>query len=60
MRIAKSTRERIAHVKNEASIPKTHLKQLLTRLEEHGGTKAICRQLEDVIARLESWQRQRF
>ena len=59
MKIAKSTKERIAHIKNEASTPKSHLIQLLARLEEHAGTKAICKQLGDVIGRLEHWQNTR-
>lgn len=57
MKIAKNTKERIAHIKAEATTPKQHLNQLLARLEEHAGTKAICRQLNDVIARLETWQK---
>jgi hypothetical protein len=56
MKIAKNTKERIAHVKNEANKPKSELIRLLARLEEHAGTKKICRQLEDVIGRLEQWQ----
>ena len=56
MKIAKSTKERIYHVKTEATASKNHLKMLLARLEEHAGTKAICKQLEDVIVRLEHWQ----
>lgn len=58
MKIAKNTKERIAHIKNEASAPKQELKQMLARLEEHPGTKAICRKLDDVIKRLDNWQRQ--
>lgn len=59
MKLAKSTKERIAHIKNEASTSKSHLMNLLARLEEHAGTKAVCRQLNDVIGRLDHWQNTR-
>lgn len=56
MKLARSTKERIAHIKNEASTPKNQLMRLLAQLEEHPGTKAICKSLGDVIGRLEHWQ----
>lgn len=56
MRIGRSTKERIALAKAEATQSKTHLQTLLARLEEHPGTKRICRQLEQVIEKLEDWQ----
>ena len=56
MKIAKNTKERIAFAKNEANKPKSELMNLMARLEEHAGTKKICRQLEDIIGRLEQWQ----
>ncbi len=59
MKLAKSTKERIAHIKNEASTSKSHLMNLLARLEEHAGTKAVCKQLNDVIGRLDHWQNTR-
>ena len=59
MKLAKSTKERIAHIKNEASTSKSHLLNLLARLEEHAGTKAVCKQLNDVIGRLDHWQNTR-
>jgi hypothetical protein len=59
MKIAKTTKERIAHIKAEANTPKQRLMELMARLEEHAGTKAICRGLGDVIGRLEAWQNTR-
>lgn len=59
MRIAKHTKERIAHIKAEANTPKQRLIELMARLEEHAGTKAICKGLGDVIGRLEHWQNQK-
>lgn len=56
MKVAASTRERIAHIKAEANTAKNHLMTLRARLEEHSGTKRITRQLEQVIGRLEEWQ----
>jgi hypothetical protein len=56
MKLARSTKERIYHIKAEANTSKNNLKVLLVRLEEHAGTKAICKQLSDVICRLEQWQ----
>jgi hypothetical protein len=60
MKLARNTKERIAHIKNEASSPKSRLMQLLNQLEEMPGTKAICSKLEDVIGRLEHWQNARL
>ena len=57
MKVARSTRDRIATIKAEATQPKQHLNNLLIRLQEHAGTKRIARQLEQVIHKLEDWQK---
>ena len=57
MKVARTTRDRIATIKAEASAPKQHLHNLVIRLREHAGTKRIARQLEAVINKLEDWQR---
>ena len=59
MKVARSTKERIADIKAAASTPKSDLLRLLARLEEHSGTKRICRQLGQVIGKLETWQNTR-
>ena len=59
MKVARSTKERIAHIKAEANEPKSRLINLLARLEEHSGNKRICRKLSRVICELEEWQQDR-
>jgi hypothetical protein len=59
MKVAHTTKQRIAEIKCEANMPKDRLMNLLARLEEHSGTKRICRQLEVVIGKLEQWQNTR-
>jgi len=56
MKIARSTKERIAQIKSEAAKNEAELGNLLARLEEHSGTKRICRPLKDVIDRLQAWR----
>lgn len=56
MKVAKSTKERIAHIKAEANVAKLQLQTLLARLEEHSGTKRISKKLDRVIGQLEQWQ----
>lgn len=56
MKIGKSTKERIQQIKVELDQPKRQLQTALVRLEEHAGTKRICRRLQKVVAELEQWQ----
>lgn len=57
MRVAKSTKARIAIIKSEAVEVKQRLENLRARLEEHSGTKRIVKKLEVVIDKLEEWQK---
>lgn len=57
MRVSKSTRERVAHIKAESNQVKQQLLLLRARLDEHSGTKRISEKLTKVIDRLEEWQR---
>ena len=55
MKIAKSTQQRIAIIKTEATEARAHLENLLIRLEEHAGTKRISHKLAFVIGKLDEW-----
>ena len=57
MKVSKETKDRIAHIKSEVSQQKHDLMIYLARLQEHPGTKRVCKGLEQVIGRLEEWQR---
>ena len=57
MKVSKETKDRIAHIKSEVTKQKQDLMTYLARLEEHSGTKRVCRGLEKVICQLEQWQR---
>lgn len=57
MRVSKRTKDLIDHAKSEAAEHHAALMRLLGRLEEHAGTKRVCKDLEKVIGRLEDWQR---
>jgi hypothetical protein len=56
MKIAKSTKERIQQIKVDADRAKRELQTALVRLEEHSGTKRICRPLQKIVRELEAWQ----
>lgn len=58
MKIAKNTRERIAHIKAESEHARQQLQTLLARLEEHPGTKRLSRKLVTAIRKLEEWQKE--
>ena len=55
MKIAKSTKLRIAVIKTEATEARAKLENLLIRLEEHSGTKRTARKLALVIGKLDEW-----
>lgn len=55
MKVAKSTRQRIAEMKIEAAEARIKLESLRTRLDEHSGTKGMVKKLGDVISRLDEW-----
>ena len=57
VKVSREAKERIAHIKSEVSKQKHELMTYLARLEEHAGTKRICRGLQKVIGELEHWQR---
>lgn len=57
MKVSKSTRDRIATIKDEAEQAKRHLENLHIRLSEHSGTKRIASKLERVIEKLEEWRK---
>lgn len=57
MKVARDTRQRIENFKAEASEVRQRLQNIHIRLTEHAGTKRIARKLEDVIVRLEEWQK---
>lgn len=57
MKVARSTRERIASIKEESLQAKKQLENLHIRLSEHSGTKRIASKLHQVIERLEEWQK---
>jgi hypothetical protein len=57
VRVSKSTRERVAHIKAESHQAKQLLCLLRARLEEHSGTKRTADKLSKVIHSLEEWQR---
>ena len=56
MKVARSTRDRIATIKAEATQPKQHLNNLLIRLQEHAGTKRVAKKLERIVEQLDRWQ----
>lgn len=55
MKVAKSTKERIAVIKDDALLKKHELENLYIRLSEHSGTKRIASKLERVIDQLDRW-----
>ena len=57
MKIARSTQQRIATIKAEASDSRRQLENLLIRLQEHAGTKRMAVKLKVVIEKLEEWQK---
>lgn len=57
MRVAASTKKRIAEAKAEATEARHKLELLLAALEEHPGTKQVTKPLRDVVSRLAAWQR---
>lgn len=57
MKIARSTKERIESIKDDALEKKRELETLHARLAEHSGTKRIASKLERVIDQLEHWIR---
>ena len=57
MRVSKSTRERIAHIKTEAHEIKGKLMIIKARLDEHCGTKRTAERLARIIDQLDQWQK---
>lgn len=57
MKIAKSTKERIAHIKTEVTPHRQALQVLIARLAEHSGTKAVVKGLQKAVDQLDTWQR---
>lgn len=57
MKIGRDTKRRIDAIKAESGQVRTHLAQLLARLEEHSGTKRISKPLRQAIEKLDQWQR---
>jgi hypothetical protein len=55
MKVARSTKERINHIKDDALAKKQDLQTLHARLSEHAGTKRIASKLERVIDQLDRW-----
>lgn len=49
MKLSKSTKDKISHIKSEVSKQKHDLMLYLARLEEHPGTKRVCKELGQVI-----------
>lgn len=60
MKIARSTKQRIEAIQTEAAEPQATLELLHARLEEHSGTKRICRKLKRVIEELDEWRNEPF
>lgn len=58
MKVSRETKARISTIKEEVSRHKSELATYLARLEEHSGTKRVCRGLAKVIAQIDEWQRQ--
>ena len=57
MKIGRDTKQRIEEIKSDIQGPKQALLTALARLEEHSGTKRICRGLQKAIRQLDEWQR---
>ena len=57
MKVARSTKKVIAAVKADATAVKHALDIQVTRLSEHAGTKRIAFKLQQVIDRLDEWQK---
>jgi len=56
MKVSRSTKDRIASIKEETFVIKRDLENMRIRLEEHPGTKRIANKLVRVIDKLEEWQ----
>ena len=56
MKVSRSTKERIATIKEETFTIKRELENMRIRLEEHPGTKRIANKLVRVIDKLDEWQ----
>ena len=57
MKVSKETRDRIADIKADVSKQKNDLVRYMAMLDEHPGTKRIRKQLEQIIFRIDDWQR---
>ena len=55
MKVARSTKERIEVIKDDALAKKRELEGLHLRLAEHSGTKRIASKLGRVIDQLDRW-----